>query len=71
MGTGNYFSDQTDPKVMVQVGNAGDQGTIQISDLLFTVKGNTAGAILLEWNVHETTQGSGESEYEYFQSQTS
>jgi len=27
--------------------------------MLFTVQGPTAGAILMEWNVHESTQGSG------------
>ena len=27
--------------------------------MLFTVQGATAGAILMEWNVHEGTQGSG------------
>jgi hypothetical protein len=30
-----------------------------MTDLLFTVNGPTAGAILVEWNVHESTQGSG------------
>jgi glucan 1,3-beta-glucosidase len=29
-----------------------------MSDLLFTVQGATAGAILVEWNVHEAGQGS-------------
>ncbi|KAJ6263043.1 Glucan 1,3-beta-glucosidase [Drechslerella dactyloides] len=58
MGTGSYFQDANSPKVMVQVGNAGDKGVVEMSDFLFTVKGATAGAILVEWNVHETTQGS-------------
>lgn len=58
MGTGSYFSDADNPKVMVQVGNAGDSGVIEIQDMLFTVKGSTAGAILMEWNVHESSQGS-------------
>lgn len=59
MGTGSYFQDVSNPQVMVRVGNPGESGTIQISDMLFTVKGPTAGAILMEWNVHESTQGSG------------
>jgi hypothetical protein len=59
MGTGSYFENAESPQVMVQVGKPGDSGVIQISDMLFTVKGPTAGAILMEWNVHETTQGSG------------
>ena len=59
MGTGSYFEDVDNPQIMVRVGNPGDSGTIQISDMLFTVKGPTAGAVLMEWNVHESTQGSG------------
>ena len=59
MGTGSYFANAASPQVMVQVGNAGDSGVIQISDMLFTVKGATAGAILMEWNVHQSSQGSG------------
>ncbi|KAH6647435.1 pectate lyase superfamily protein-domain-containing protein [Truncatella angustata] len=58
MGTGSYFQDESNPQVMVQVGNEGDSGIIEITDLLFTVKGPTAGAILMEWNVHEDSQGS-------------
>lgn len=59
MGTGSYFGDAQNPKVMVRVGQAGDSGALEIVDMLFTVKGATAGAILMEWNVHESTQGSG------------
>ena len=59
MGTGEYFEDELNPQVMVQVGYEGDSGTLEISDMLFTVKGPTAGAILMEWNVRESTQGSG------------
>lgn len=58
MGTGSYFEDESNPKVMVQVGNQGDSGVIEISDMMFTVKGPTAGCILMEWNVHESGQGS-------------
>lgn len=48
MGTGSYFQDVKNPKVMVRVGNNGDSGVIEISDMLFTVQGSTAGAILME-----------------------
>ena len=58
MGTGSYFGDLRNPKVMVQVGKPGDSGVLEIVDMLFTVKGATAGAILMQWNVHECTQGS-------------
>lgn len=59
MGTGTYFQDVDDPQVLIQVGDEGDSGVIEISDMLFTVKGPTAGAVLMEWNVHESAQGSG------------
>ncbi|KAL7912414.1 pectate lyase superfamily domain-containing protein, partial [Trichoderma velutinum] len=58
VAVGAYFYNQTSPKVLVQVGNEGDSGIVEISDMLFTVKGPTAGCILMEWNVHESTQGS-------------
>lgn len=48
MGIGSYFEDELNPQVMVQVGAPGDSGIIQISDILFTIKGPTAGAILME-----------------------
>ncbi|KAI0537760.1 pectate lyase superfamily protein-domain-containing protein [Xylaria digitata] len=56
-GTGYYFSNMADPKVVVRVGNPGDVGTMEISDMLFTVRGNTAGAVVLEWNVAAVSQG--------------
>jgi hypothetical protein len=31
---------------------------MEISDMLFTVQGPTAGAILMQWNIRETKQGS-------------
>jgi glucan 1,3-beta-glucosidase len=58
MGTGSAFKDETSPKAVVQVGEVGDEGVIEITDMMFTVKGPTAGAVLVEWNVHESTQGS-------------
>jgi hypothetical protein len=36
----------------------GDEGVVEISDLLFTGSGNTAGLILMEWNIHESYKGS-------------
>jgi glucan 1,3-beta-glucosidase len=40
------------------VGDVDQRGVIEISDLMFTTKGNTAGVILMEWNVHQEEQGS-------------
>ncbi|KAF6821160.1 glucan-beta-glucosidase [Colletotrichum plurivorum] len=56
-GSGFYFSDMQNPKVMVQVGNKGDIGTMEITEMMFSVRGATAGAILMEWNVAAKSQG--------------
>jgi len=45
--------------IFQRVGKSGDSGIVEISDMLFSVKGPTRGAIMMEWNVHESTQGSG------------
>lgn len=44
---------------MTSVGNPGDSGVVEISDMLWTVRGPTPGAIVMEWNVHERAKGSG------------
>ncbi|TGO52576.1 hypothetical protein BOTNAR_0319g00050 [Botryotinia narcissicola] len=58
MATGDKFQDINNPRVAVQVGNFGDIGVIEIQDVMFTVSDPTAGAILVEWNVHKILQGS-------------
>ncbi|RWA06956.1 hypothetical protein EKO27_g8145 [Xylaria grammica] len=56
-GAGYYFSDMANPRVVVRVGNSGEIGTMEVTDMLFTVSGNTAGAVILEWNVAAVSQG--------------
>ena len=51
MASGTAFSDQTKPAPVFQVGQAGDTGAVEISDLIFETKGAQPGAILVEWNV--------------------
>ncbi|KAF3481752.1 LysM domain-containing protein [Arthroderma uncinatum] len=58
MATGPQFSNETSPKVAIEVGKAGDKGIIEIQDMMFTVSGPTAGVVLMEWNVQEISQGS-------------
>jgi hypothetical protein len=58
MATGEKFGDMAHPKVAVQVGEMGSVGVAEIQCMLFTVRGPTAGAVLLEWNVHESSKGS-------------
>jgi len=51
------FSDQTNPQPVFQVGQPGDTGAVEMSDLIFETLGPQPGAILVEWNVAETSQG--------------
>ncbi|KAH7104876.1 glucan 1,3-beta-glucosidase [Auriculariales sp. MPI-PUGE-AT-0066] len=53
MGFGTNFQDINNPQVVFQVGKAGDVGVVEISDINFTTQGPAAGAIVMEWNVHE------------------
>ncbi|KAM5453040.1 hypothetical protein McanCB49686_004992 [Microsporum canis] len=58
MATGPQFSNEKSPKVAIEVGKPGDSGIVEIQDMMFTVSGPTAGAVLMEWNVRESFQGS-------------
>ncbi|KAJ5552813.1 pectin lyase-like protein [Penicillium frequentans] len=58
MGKGKNFADQLHARAVVQVGEPDESGVVEIQDMMFTVSGATAGAILVQWNVHEITRGS-------------
>ena len=58
MASGKHFSSQSSPAPVFQVGQPGDKGSVEMSDLIFTTKGPQPGAILIEWNIAETSQGS-------------
>ncbi|KAJ7684640.1 exo-beta-1,3-glucanase [Mycena polygramma] len=57
-GKGSAFADVSNPKAVIQVGASGSSGVVEISDILFATIGATPGAIVVEWNVKQTTQGS-------------
>ncbi|KAJ7702300.1 beta-1,3-glucanase [Mycena rosella] len=57
-GAGRAFQDQNNPQVVVRVGDPGSRGVVEISDIIFSTVGPAPGAIVVEWNVKETTQGS-------------
>ncbi|KAH9857052.1 exo-beta-1,3-glucanase [Lenzites betulinus] len=57
MGGGAAFADQANPAVVVRVGNAGDEGTVEITDIVFATRGPAPGAIVVEFNVHSDEQG--------------
>ncbi|KAL2017482.1 hypothetical protein VTK56DRAFT_2078 [Thermocarpiscus australiensis] len=48
---GSYFEDEANPQVMLYVGNPGDQGVVEMQDLLFTSVGNLAGLDVMQWNI--------------------
>jgi len=58
MASGKAFTDMSNPTAVFQVGEVGDEGTVEISDLVFETLGAAPGAVLVEWNVAAATQGS-------------
>jgi hypothetical protein len=58
MAKGAAFADQSNPTPVFQVGQPGDTGSVEMSDLIFETLGPAPGAILVEWNVAESFQGS-------------
>lgn len=57
MASGSHFASQSSPAPVFQVGQPGDTGAVEMSDLIFTTKGPAPGAILVEWNLAESSQG--------------
>ncbi|OBT63534.1 hypothetical protein VE03_07016 [Pseudogymnoascus sp. 23342-1-I1] len=57
-GGDSFFKDQANPKPVFKVGNSGESGAVEISDLIFQTLGPQPGAILMEWNLGQTSQGS-------------
>lgn len=51
MGAGPKFSNIESPYPVVQVGKPGQQGYIEWSDMIVSTQGNTAGAVLIEYNL--------------------
>ncbi|KAJ3377412.1 hypothetical protein HDU84_008666 [Entophlyctis sp. JEL0112] len=58
LAKGAAFQNASAPVPVFRVGNVGDVGTVEISDLIFETVGAQPGAILIEWNVQQATQGS-------------
>ncbi|KAF5373032.1 hypothetical protein D9758_001642 [Tetrapyrgos nigripes] len=52
-GKGSAFQNQYNPQVVVQVGAPDSQGVVEITDIIFSTVGPTAGAIVVEWNVKQ------------------
>ncbi|KIY71719.1 glycoside hydrolase family 55 protein [Cylindrobasidium torrendii FP15055 ss-10] len=50
-GKGSAFQDVENPKPVFKVGESGDKGLTEISNIIFQTIGPTPGAIVVEWNV--------------------
>jgi glucan 1,3-beta-glucosidase len=57
MADGASFSDVDNPKPVLQVGQDGDEGSVEISDLMLETRGSAPGAIMIEWNVAGSSPG--------------
>lgn len=42
---------------VIKVGEAGQKGTVELQDLIFTSKGETAGALFVQWNLEAEGPG--------------
>lgn len=58
MASGSAFADESNPIPMLQIGQTGDSGSVELSDLMLETKGPAPGAILMEWNLAQSSQGS-------------
>jgi glucan 1,3-beta-glucosidase len=58
MANGDFFGDETNPKPVFSIGQPGDKGAVEISDLIFETSGPAPGAIMMQWNSDAVTQGS-------------
>jgi hypothetical protein len=56
VSSGDFFADMTDPKPMIQAGNVGDVGTVEIRDIVLTSIGELSGLILVDWNCNATAE---------------
>ncbi|KAF7178365.1 hypothetical protein CNMCM7691_007055 [Aspergillus felis] len=58
MASGSLWSNINQPVPVIQVGKAGESGTIEWSDMIVSTQGSMPGAVLIEWNL-AASQGSG------------
>lgn len=51
MSSGSFFNNVNSPKPVVKVGNPGQSGTVEWSDMMVSTRGAQAGAVLIQWNL--------------------
>ena len=59
LSSGRFFTEDKNPKPVVRVGQPGEIGTVEWSDMVVGTQGAQAGAILIEWNVASAEEPSG------------
>jgi hypothetical protein len=59
MAAGDAFQDQANPVPVWKVGNAGDEGVVEMQELLFQTRGPQPGAILMQWNARDPSGQQG------------
>jgi glucan 1,3-beta-glucosidase len=57
MATGPNFQNQFSPRPMWRVGNPGEVGTVEITDVMFETRGPAPGCIIVEWNIKQSYPG--------------
>ncbi|KAJ3160264.1 hypothetical protein HK101_000933 [Irineochytrium annulatum] len=60
MASGSNFSDPSNPHPLLRAGEPGDQGPLELSDLLLTTRGPAPGVLLLQWNIRDRPGHQGE-----------
>lgn len=53
MGSGRAFQDADHPQVVFRAGHPKEMGTLEVSDIIFSVRGPAPGAIIVEWNARQ------------------
>ena len=59
MAKGSFFSSETSPQPVFNVGTAGQSGAVEITDLIFETMGAAPGAIMIKWNLNSVAGASG------------
>lgn len=59
VANGPAFKNVANPVPVFRIGNPGDVGMVEISELMFQTKGPQVGAILLEWNSRDPVGSQG------------
>ncbi|CCA67681.1 probable glucan 1,3-beta-glucosidase [Serendipita indica DSM 11827] len=58
LAKGTNFNDQNNPRVVLKFGKSGDVGSLRVSDIVISTYAGSAGAIVMEVNIKQASQGS-------------